>query len=191
VTSVLALFVALGGVSYAAATINGANITNRSIAAKKIKKHTLTGTEINVSRLGTVPNASSLGGLDAGRYETKAEAAAGFRPAPFTNATLEPGWTSNGDNTVAFYKDQLGVVHLKGSAFNGTGASVAATILTLPAGYRPSVAKQFAVACGSNLVQAAGIVGIVPQGGLQIANGTCATTPAVVNLDGITFRTDG
>ena len=39
VMSTLAVFVALGGSSYAALTISGASIKNRSIPAKKIKRN--------------------------------------------------------------------------------------------------------------------------------------------------------
>ena len=58
VASTLALVLALGGVSYAAVKINGGNIKNRTIAAKKVKKNTLTGTEINEAKLGKVPLAA-------------------------------------------------------------------------------------------------------------------------------------
>ncbi len=43
VVAVLALFVALGGVGYAAKKINGKSIANNSIPAKKLKKSVLTG----------------------------------------------------------------------------------------------------------------------------------------------------
>lgn len=56
VTATLALFVALGGSSYAAVTINGRSIENRSIAAKKLKRNTITGREVRESRL-RVPEA--------------------------------------------------------------------------------------------------------------------------------------
>jgi len=46
IVAVIALFAALGGTGYAASQISGKNIKNRSIAAKKLKKHTLTTTEI-------------------------------------------------------------------------------------------------------------------------------------------------
>ena len=68
VVAVVALFVALGGSSYAALTINGKNIKNKSIAGKKlknrtitqkkVKKNTLGGTVINESKLGQVPSAA-------------------------------------------------------------------------------------------------------------------------------------
>jgi hypothetical protein len=68
VVAVVALFVALGGSSYAALTINGKNIKNKSIAGKKlknrtitqkkVKKNTLGGAVINESKLGQVPSAA-------------------------------------------------------------------------------------------------------------------------------------
>lgn len=68
VMSTLALFIALGGSSYAALTISGSNIKQRSIAGKKLKRNTVTGGEVREARLGRVPrarNASRLGGLRA------------------------------------------------------------------------------------------------------------------------------
>jgi hypothetical protein len=51
VMSTLAVFIALGGSSYAALTINGKSIKNRSIPAKKLKRNSLTGNEIRETRL--------------------------------------------------------------------------------------------------------------------------------------------
>ncbi|MEA2438993.1 MAG: hypothetical protein QOH76_417 [Thermoleophilaceae bacterium] len=59
VASTLALVIALGGVSYAAVKIDGKNLKSRSVAASKIKKNTLTGTEIKESKVGKVPNAKA------------------------------------------------------------------------------------------------------------------------------------
>jgi hypothetical protein len=58
VMSTLAVFIALGGSSYAAVTISGSNIKHRSIPGAKIKRNALTGAEIRESRLGRVPRAS-------------------------------------------------------------------------------------------------------------------------------------
>lgn len=73
VMSTLAVFIALGGSSYAAATIHGSTIANRSISSPKIKRNTLTGLEIRERTLQRVPrasiadNARTLEGLDANR----------------------------------------------------------------------------------------------------------------------------
>jgi hypothetical protein len=77
--ALLALFVALGGTGYAAIKVNGKNIQNRSIAGKKLKKDTLTGREIQESKLGTVPsakNASLLAGRAPGTFLASAGTAA-------------------------------------------------------------------------------------------------------------------
>ena len=68
VMSTLALFIALGGSSYAAWSISGSDVKNRSIAGKKLKRNTLTGKQIRESRLSRVPrarNADRLNGATA------------------------------------------------------------------------------------------------------------------------------
>jgi hypothetical protein len=64
VMSTLAVFIALGGSSYAAFTISGSEIKNRSIAGKKLRKNTLTGVHIRESRLARVPHAKTADTLD-------------------------------------------------------------------------------------------------------------------------------
>jgi hypothetical protein len=66
VVAILALVVAISGTAYAAATINGSTITDRSIAGRKMIANTLTGGEINESTLAAVPqaaNATTVGKL--------------------------------------------------------------------------------------------------------------------------------
>ena len=62
VMSTLAVFVALGGSSYAALKIDGRSIERRSIPAKKIKRNSITGKEVRESRL-RVPFATQAGRL--------------------------------------------------------------------------------------------------------------------------------
>src|SRR5213592_1341806 len=81
VVSTLALILALGGVSYAAVKISGKSIKDRTVTAKKIKKNSLTGTEINEAKLGKVPlavladnaghagNADTVGGQAASSFK--------------------------------------------------------------------------------------------------------------------------
>ena len=57
VVSIVALIVALAGTAYAAQRINGGAIIKQSIGGGKIKPNTLTGFQINNSKLGTVPSA--------------------------------------------------------------------------------------------------------------------------------------
>jgi hypothetical protein len=68
VMSTVAVFIALGGSSYAALSISGKSISHRSIPAKKLKRNSITGKEIRESRLNRVPRArvaDRLGGFTA------------------------------------------------------------------------------------------------------------------------------
>jgi hypothetical protein len=74
VVSLLALFVALGGGSYAAFKISGSQLENRSVSGKKLKRNTLGGAVINESRLGKVRrarHADFLGGLRASQLRLR------------------------------------------------------------------------------------------------------------------------
>lgn len=72
VISVVALFVALGGSSYAAVMIGSGNVKNRSLRGIDVRKNTLTGAEVDEARLGLVGQAGRA--FDADRA-TKAMSA--------------------------------------------------------------------------------------------------------------------
>lgn len=65
VMATIALLLALGGTSYAATHgFNGKAIMKRSIPAKKIKRNSLGGDEINESKLSRVPSAAEATNAD-------------------------------------------------------------------------------------------------------------------------------
>lgn len=64
VVAMAALSVSLGGSAYAAGLINGKNIKNRSISAKKLQRSTLTGQEVKDGSL--VAGDFALGQLPRG-----------------------------------------------------------------------------------------------------------------------------
>jgi hypothetical protein len=57
VVALVALFAALGGTGYAAATLSGRDIQKRSIPGNRVVPNALTGSQINESKLGPVPVA--------------------------------------------------------------------------------------------------------------------------------------
>jgi hypothetical protein len=74
VVATLALFIALGGSSYAALTVTGSNVRNGSLTGKDIKRNSLTGRQIREGQLNAVPrarNAARVGGLTAQRLLLK------------------------------------------------------------------------------------------------------------------------
>jgi hypothetical protein len=71
VMATLAVFIALGGSSYAALNLTGRDIRNGSLTYRELKRNTLGGTRIKESRLGKVRrarNADRLNGVSAGRF---------------------------------------------------------------------------------------------------------------------------
>jgi FlaG/FlaF family flagellin (archaellin) len=93
--SVLALVLAVAGGAYAAGTINGANLKNRSVGAKKLKRNRVTGTEINESTLGQVPSAAhaadATAAADASRLAGKADTAYMGATVGKSQSTVQPG----------------------------------------------------------------------------------------------------
>jgi hypothetical protein len=135
VVATLALFIALGGSSYAALTVTGKQVRNGSLTGKDLQRNSLTGRQIREGRLDTVPrarNSARLGGLTARHLllkcpkgtlsaadvcvETQPRA-----PTTYTSAVLTCGSTdstqapgrrlpTHGELRKAFDFDQLGPI---------------------------------------------------------------------------------
>jgi hypothetical protein len=187
--ALLALAIALGGTAYAAGLINGSQLKDRSVAAVKIKKHTLTGTEINVSKLGTVPNAAHA--ADAVNAITATNAGTALHADSATTSTTAQTATTATNATHATNADALG----------GLG----------PSSFVQGSAKEFGIAMSEAPNTAPQNLVAVPEIGeltmacsnsgastLTLANGTGATmdasltsvvtgTPATVSTSGFTI----
>jgi hypothetical protein len=94
-----ALFVALGGSGYAAATISGASLTNRSVAGKKLKKDAVTGMEVKDRSLGAAD--FKLGQLPAGPQGATGSTGPAGSPGA-TGAQGTPGSPGADGSAVAF-----------------------------------------------------------------------------------------
>jgi hypothetical protein len=89
VVSVIALFVALGGISYAAFklpknSVGTKQLKKNAVNGAKVKDNSLTGSDIDEATLGGVPtaiqanNAQSLGGVPAAQFYSRSESDARF-----------------------------------------------------------------------------------------------------------------
>jgi hypothetical protein len=143
--------------------IRAIDIRNGEIKGRDVGRGTLTGDNIDMRKLGQVPDAAALGGVPASGYARTAEPVQGA-----------PGATAPGGADLApgFWKEGV-TVHLQG-AVSGMG-----DLFTLPEGYRPAGTARFRVPAAAPLgettvtITAAGVVSAVDP------------DPA---LDGISFR---
>ena len=164
VVALIALFVALGGTSYAAITALPTNsvgtpqLKNSAVTGRKIKNGAITAAKISPSALGA---ATVVGTPGAPAYAT--------------------GWESPGfgDEGVSFYKDPWGVVHIQGNARISTPTT--GTIFTLPAGHRPAGTIYFA-AYGH--YGGAALIQILSDGEVKVVD----VSNDYVGLSNITFR---
>ncbi len=202
VMATIAVFIALGGASYAALnlpknsvgakqlkknSVTTAKVKKEAITAAKVKKGTLTGSQVNASTLGTVPTAQTANSLAPS--EGWHEVGAPGQP-PFENSWHNPPSPPSLFQTAAFYKDQTGVVHLRGVVIGGTSNK---PIFNLPPGYRPG--SKAVIDINTQCTGCTGPVGpVFILGPGRTAESEGAVEPAspgtTIWLDGITFRAE-
>ncbi len=199
VIACIALFVAMGGVSYGFATgsidsreirnggvttndlrnneVRGRDIRNSTIGGRDVAFNTLSGNDIKESGLRQVPSAAVA--TFAGNANTLGGVSgSGFvrREAPAFAAIPLGSATPVGGQTPAYDVDGSGYVHLQGTYTGGTAPD-----FTLPAGARPAATSRFAVRKDGGTA----MLTIEPTGA-----GTVDGT-GEVSLDGVTFAAGG
>ena len=98
-------------------------------------------------------------------------------------AGFNQGWANYGGvfTPAGYFKDSLGIVHLRGLVQRKSGDSN--VIFTLPTGYRPEYEYIYAVASGHTLVPCR--IDLTVKGEILV---TAGTPGEYVSLDGISFR---
>jgi hypothetical protein len=171
--------------------VTAAKIKNGAISGAKVQNGSLTGIQVNASTLGTVPSAQTAQAANSlAAPEAWHEVGASGQPEflnSWQNLKLSLGAFPE---TVAFYKDQEGVVHLRGEAVSGAEGSI---IFELPAGYRPANDRfiRVPVSCvGTGCPKDVGSVAILGPGTKSGADGAVISPveASSVFFDGVTFR---
>jgi len=192
--STVAVFLALGGTSYAIArnSVGERELKDNGVTSRKVRDGTLQARDLAPTALGQgtrgprgaqgPPGPVGPAGPQGAPGPATAEA---WKALPFA-----AGWTNYGGSyeAGAFRKDQLGVVHLRGLVMlaNGTPA-MGSVIGTLPPGYRPQTARLFVVHTGHPY--AAGRIDVDTSGQLVWFPGAIGE-PDYTSLEGISFSTD-
>jgi hypothetical protein len=213
VMATIAVFIALGGASYAALrlpknsvgpkqlkrnAVRTAKVKNEAITAAKVRKGTLTGAQINLSTLGTVPTAESAESAKTAAVadslppaERWHEVGAPGEPQ-FLNAWVNVGF---GSPTAGFYKDRLGIVHLKGAV--KAPQSNNESIFKLPRGFRPASGGDFTflaycaggVICEGN-AERVDVLGSDYEAVPEYSGNVSAYPANLVSLSGVSFRAE-
>lgn len=135
VLAIVALFVALGGSSYAAVTMNGKEIQKNSIPANRIKANVLGTAQINENKLGVVPQASHATSADTAVKATNADNATNATNAVnatnATNATnavnAQDSQTLQGRDASKFLANSVRVVSNQITVGTGGGGTITAS----------------------------------------------------------------
>lgn len=132
VVALVALFAALGGTGYAAATLSGRDIQKRSIPANRVMNNTLNGNQINESKLGPVPVASrALTAETAASATTAAHATTADSATTAQNAVnaqrAQDSQALQGRDATAFMANRVRVAVSQVSVANGGSNTVTAS----------------------------------------------------------------
>jgi hypothetical protein len=126
VVALVALFAALGGTGYAAATLSGRDIQRRSIPANRIVPNALGGGQVNESRLGPVPVAQQA--LTAQTAASATEAGHATSADSATSAqTAQNAQQLQGRDPSAFMANRVRVVVNQVTVLNNGSNTVTAS----------------------------------------------------------------
>jgi hypothetical protein len=190
VMSTIAVFIALGGTSYAVArnSIGTTQLKNNAVTSAKVRNGSLKRGDLASSARVGERGPRGPQGPAGGNGVSSADLA----PESWKGLDYTAGWGDYGapGPAGAFRKDKLGEVHLRGIATRG-GPDVLPTrlevIATLPPGYRPQARIDFETAGGNG--DTAAQFFIDPDGTMVYLTGSPAEKD-YISFTGIAFSTD-
>lgn len=146
------------------------------------------GTASPSNRLTVVGNGSFTGNLGVGTNTptAKLEVVGGptvLEQEPWQTPTLLNGWANSGSDfaTAGYFKDSVGMVHLRGTI--GGGSSI---IFILPPGYRPAGRSRYNVATGQTVFASVAQLEVRGDGSVLVTSNYNGN----ISLDGIRFRAE-
>lgn len=198
VTASLALFLALGGTSYAVAKLPKNSVSSEQVRDGAIKRIDLASDAIQPGPVGArgprgaggpagSPGATGPAGPTGPVGPTGVVGKEAWQTLPL----IAPNWTASGgtDPIPQFRKDQSGVVRLRGDITRpGTTKPVRPEAMAvLPPGYRPASYEYFTAAAGYPDGPATFV--IYPDGQVVWISGPTGE-PDFLSFSGVTFATD-
>ncbi|HVO54167.1 MAG TPA: hypothetical protein VMT37_07130 [Solirubrobacterales bacterium] len=179
VMATVAVFIALGGASYAAFklpknSVGTKQIKNNAITAAKIKNGAIGGAKIDLKGLGQVPNAAHADSASALAAPEQVHLVTEF----------EHGFHNNGEGLekAGYYLDRQCEVHLNGSVVGKSGQIA----FVLPEGFRPPGDIFASIPTGVG----PGYLELHANGSVQVGF-YGSSGELTFGLDGVTYRVAG
>ncbi|MEH3053976.1 MAG: hypothetical protein PGN13_08215 [Patulibacter minatonensis] len=180
-TALLALFVALGGTSYAVTQLPKGSVGTEQLKGKAVTNAKLATGAVTTDKLASGVIVSGPRGPRGAEGPTGPAGKDGATGASVTAGPWQPiqfvnGWGNYGGyfETAAYRKDSLGMVELRGAVARGTAPAAYLPLGVLPEGIRPAKDHIFGVLTGPE-----GVIGRVDvQGNGQILWVSGSTTAA-------------
>ncbi|MEH3052384.1 MAG: hypothetical protein PGN13_00050 [Patulibacter minatonensis] len=188
VTATLALFIALGGTSWAVTQLPKNSVGSAQVRDGSLTKADLAkgigdaGKDGARGPRGPQGPAGAPGAAGANGRDGTLPAIEAWKAIPLVNNWANLG---NGYEEAGYRKDPFGVVHLRGVIRRVDGAPTGIQIATLPEGYRPARSRTFSVEAGMPAATPAR-VDVHASGELGWAAGPTGE-PDYTSLDGISF----
>jgi hypothetical protein len=212
--ALLALFVALGGSSYAALKVSGKQIVNNSVRSKDLRNNDvrstdvrnngLTGADIDEARVGTVPSANTANSAATATSATNAtkaddaNALGGIAPGGYVqtpteatrlvgtpgNPPFEASYTNSGQGVPAGFFKDQFGIVHLQGDVNPPGS--ASTIFTLPPGYRPTHGGTTGPVFLVPADTSTGVIDVRSDGRVRVLSSFNNN----VSINGVTFRAD-
>jgi hypothetical protein len=194
VISLIALFVALGGTSYAVIKLPAKSVGNRelksnAVTSSKIRPRAISRSDLAPSaRTGARGPRGPAGPAGPAGRSNDAVAPEAWKALPFQGSwgNYASGWAAGG-----YRKDARGRVYLRGLVSKVDGVPAADDVIAaLPADYRPAMRSLFVVGAGASSVgQAYGRVDVLANGNVVWITGG-AGEGDFTSLETISFWTD-
>jgi hypothetical protein len=192
VISLIALFVALGGTSYAVIRLPARSVGNRELKSNAVTSGKIRPQSIARSDLSESARVGSRGPRGPAGPPGAAAPADAAKVEGWKALVLVGSWAHYGDDwpTPGYRKDGAGHVFLRGLVKRAGGLGPADTIAVLPSGYTPAnrTMSTAAMNTGSGPVTS-GRLDIEKDGQLRWSGGP-AGDPNFVSLDNVSFWTE-
>jgi hypothetical protein len=192
VISLIALFVALGGTSYAVIRLPAKSVGNRELKSNAVTSSKIRAQSIARSDLSASARVGSRGPRGPAGPAGAPASADSVKVEGWKALVLIGAWAHYGDDwpTPGYRKDGAGHVFLRGLVKRAGGLGPAETIAVLPSGYTPAnrTMSTAAMNIGSGPVTS-GRLDIEKDGQLRWISGPTGD-PNFVSLDNVSFWTE-